>query len=91
MFVRRNKPASEKGCFTKIHPPRKYPIAQRATPKTALQKMQDAEVIVKQIEPTELVNSLVTPIKPNGDLRVCKDPLYVNKALKGEHLSFEHN
>ena len=36
-------------------------------------------------EPTEWVNSMVCVRKPNGDLRICKDPKDLNNNIKREH------
>ena len=74
-----------KDAIPKIHPPRRYPISQRAKLKAELKRMEDLGVIVKQTEPTEWVNSLVTPIKSDGSLRVCIDPKDLNEALQREH------
>jgi hypothetical protein len=46
--------------------------------------MEDAGVIVKQTEPTDWVNSMVTVIKPEK-IRVCIDPRDLNRAIKREH------
>jgi hypothetical protein len=43
--------------------------------------MEDAGVIVKQTEPTDWVNSMVTVIKPEK-IRVCIDPRDLNRAIK---------
>lgn len=63
-----------------IHPPRKVPIALKERIKVEL----DLGVIVKQTEPTDWVNSMVTVVKPNK-LRICIDPQHLNKAIKREH------
>ena len=44
--------------------------------------MEQEGVIVRQTEPTEWLNSLVTVIKPNGSVRLCLDPSYLNSAIK---------
>ena len=43
------------------------------------------EVIERIQEPTDLVNSMVTVIKPNGKLRICIDPRDLNKAIRREY------
>lgn len=68
-----------------VHPPRKIPIAIKDKVKTELDRMTEMGVIVKQEEPTEWVNSMVTVIKPNGKIRICIDPRDLNKAICREH------
>lgn len=45
-----------------IHVPRKVPLAIKGKLKAELDKMERKGVIVKQDQPTEWVNSMVTPI-----------------------------
>ena len=47
--------------------------------------MEKLRVIVRQEEPTEWVNSLVVVQKPNGSVRLCIDPRYLNAAMKRSH------
>ena len=47
--------------------------------------MEKFNVIEKVDVPTEWVNSMVTIIKPNGQLRICIDPRDLNKAGKQEY------
>lgn len=68
-----------------IHPPRKVPVALKEKVKNELMSMQKQGVIVKQNDPTEWVNSMVTVMKPNGKIRICMDPKDLNKAIKREH------
>ena len=42
-------------------------------------------MIVKQDQPTEWVDSMVTPTKANGKILVCIDPRDLNQAIKREH------
>lgn len=56
-----------------IHPPRKVPIALKDRIKAELDRMEDLGVIVKQTEPTDWVNSMVTVVKPNK-LRIASIP-----------------
>ena len=46
--------------------------------------MENAGVVVKQTEPTDWVNSMVTVIKPEK-IRLCIDPRDLNQATKREH------
>ena len=46
--------------------------------------MEKAEVVVKQKEPTDWVNSMVIVVKPNK-LRICIDPRDLNEAIRREH------
>ena len=68
-----------------IHAPRKIPLAIKSKVKKELENMEKQDVIVKQREQTDWVNSMVTVIKPNGKLRICMDPKDLNKAIKREH------
>ena len=47
--------------------------------------MEKAEVVVKQKEPTDWVNSMVAVLKPNK-LRICIDPRDLNEAIRRERL-----
>ena len=47
--------------------------------------MERLEVITKQKEPTPLVHSMVTVVKPNGDIRICIDLQDLNNAIQREH------
>lgn len=68
-----------------VHPPRKVPVALKGRIKTELDRMIILGVIVRQKEPTQWVNSMVTVVKSNGDVRICIDPKDLNKAISREH------
>lgn len=55
----------------------------RDTVKDELDRMEREGVIVKQREPTRLVNAMVTVTKPNGKIRVCID--LRDRAILREH------
>ena len=55
-------------------------------PKT-LSDMERNEIITKVTEPAEWVNPIVTVRKPPGALRICLDPLELNKAIRRGHYS----
>ena len=67
-----------------VHPPRRVPLALKEQIKEELQRMEDTGVVVKQKEPTDWVNSLVTVIKPEK-IRVCIGPRDLNRAIKREY------
>ena len=68
-----------------VHAPRKESLAIKDKLDTELDKMEQISVIVKQDQPTECVNSMVTPTKANGKICVCTDPRDLNQAIKREH------
>ena len=47
--------------------------------------MEDLDVIEKDDEPTDWVNSMVKIVKPNGKLRICIDPRDLNRAVKCDY------
>ena len=48
-----------------IHPPRKVPLALKDQIKSELDRMEKLDVVEKQTEPTDWVNSMVTVKKQN--------------------------
>jgi hypothetical protein len=68
-----------------VMPPRRVPIAIKPKLKQELKRLEDLGVIKKTDRPTQWVSNLVTVIKPNGKLRVCIDPVHLNKAIKRCH------
>ena len=69
----------------KVHPPRKVPISLKYRVKEELSRMEKLGVIKRQKEPTPWVNSMVTVVKPNGQIRICIDPRDLNNAILREH------
>ena len=53
--------------------------------KAELCRMEEMGIITTVEQPTKWVNSVVVVRKPNGDVRICLDPVDLNKALKREH------
>lgn len=47
--------------------------------------MKKLGVITRQKDPTPWVNSMVTVVKSDGDLRICIDPRDLNNAIQREH------
>jgi len=68
-----------------IMPPLRVPLALKERLKQELARLEKANVIKKEKEPTDWVSSLVATEKPNGKLGVCIDPQHLNKALKRSH------
>ena len=68
-----------------VHPPRKVPVTLRPKFQQELNRMEKLDVIEKVEEPTVWVNSIVTIVKPNGNLRICIDPRDLNKAVKRDY------
>ena len=47
--------------------------------------MEDMGIITAIEQSTKWVNPVVVVRKPNGDVRICLDPVDLNKAVKREH------
>ena len=63
----------------------KVPIEYKAEIEKELDEMVRQGIIVKQMESTPWVSSLTYPMKPNGKLRICLDPMDLNKAIVREN------
>ena len=70
-----------------IHPARRVSYRLQEQFDKTLSDMVRSEIITKVTEPTEWVNPIVTVRKPSGALRICLDPLELNKAIRREHYS----
>ena len=68
-----------------INPPRRVPFALKDKLKSELDRLEGIQIIRKVKEPTEWLSSLVVVEKPSGKLRICIDPVHLNKALKRSH------
>lgn len=68
-----------------IHPPRKVPFGLQERLRETLDKLESTGVIRKVDHPTPWVNSLVIVEKKNGEIRLCLDPLHLNRAVRREH------
>ncbi|KAG1682004.1 hypothetical protein GQR58_011414 [Nymphon striatum] len=64
---------------------RRVPHRLRDKLKQTLDDMESRNYIAKIREGTDWVHPIVTVLKPPGELRVCLDPSYLNKAIKREH------
>ena len=67
------------------HAQRKTPIELYTKIEAKLDEMERDGVIMKTTEPTEWVNSMTYPMKPNGDIWMCLDPKDLNHAIIREH------
>ena len=67
-----------------VHPPGKVPVSLKQNIKEELDRMEKAEVVVEQKEPTDWVNSMVAVVKPNKR-RICIDQQDLNEAIRREH------
>jgi hypothetical protein len=47
--------------------------------------MEARGIITKVEQPTKWVNPMVVVKKPNGDVRICLDPVDLNKVIQREH------
>ena len=74
-------------CEPVIHPARRVSYRLQEQFEKTLSDMERNEIITKVTEPTEWVNPIVTVRKPSGALRICLDPLELNKAIRREHYS----
>ena len=73
-----------------VYPARKVPQSQKQKLKKALDRLVQTEVLVKAERPTDWVLPLVIVEKPNGDLRLCLDPMDLNEYIRREHYHLPH-
>lgn len=74
-----------------IQQPRRVPIALRAPLKAELDKLEKDGIITREYNHTEWVSNLLLVKRgPKGSesLRICLDPIPLNKALKRPNLQF---
>ncbi|KAK2711196.1 hypothetical protein QYM36_012393, partial [Artemia franciscana] len=75
----------KEGVVPTAFPARKVPIAMREKLKQELNRLESLGIIEKVEEPTEWVNSMVLVEKKHGGVRLCIDPVDLNKAIKRPH------
>ena len=68
-----------------VRPARRIPFKIRDQVKRKLDEMEHLKVICKVVEPTEWVSPMVVAHKPGGDVRLCLDPLDLNKSVQRQH------
>ncbi|CAG4976944.1 unnamed protein product [Colias eurytheme] len=64
---------------------RKIPIKLRPKLKEELNRLQQLNIIMPVSEPTDWVSNIVLVEKPDGKLRICLDPKFLNEAIKRCH------
>ncbi|XP_062611128.1 uncharacterized protein K02A2.6-like [Saccostrea cucullata] len=72
-----------------VSPCRKIPFALHEKLKDELKRMEDMGVICKETEYTDWVSPIVIVLKKDGKIRVCLDPIQLNKAIQREHYKLQ--
>lgn len=72
------------GAVGVVVPARRVPVALQDKVKEELQRMEEQGVIAKVKGPTEWSSYMVTVVKKDK-VRICLDPIALNKALLREH------
>ena len=67
------------------HPPRRVPVAIRERLRETLEDLEKREIIARVTTPTPWISSMVVVPKKNGKLRICLDPMDLNRALQREN------
>ena len=70
-----------------VMPDKRIPLSVRPRLKAELDRLVSLGIITHVDEPTPWVSQLVITLKKSGDLRVCIDPLELNKALLRERFT----
>lgn len=76
----------KEGAQGKIEPCRHVPFKLMSRLKNELDSLEKMNVISKVEKATDFVSSLVMTTKPDGSLRICLDPQYLNTQIKREQL-----
>ncbi|KAK2702145.1 hypothetical protein QYM36_019275, partial [Artemia franciscana] len=72
----------KEGAVPTVQPPKRVPFALQEKLKEELDCLEVMGIIEKTTTPTEWVNSIVVVQKPNGSLRICLDPVGLNKWVQ---------
>ena len=68
-----------------VRPARRLPEILTKKLEIELARLENLGIIRKIDEPTEWVHDIVILEKPNGDVRLCLNPIPLNKYLRREH------
>lgn len=73
-----------------IQPPRRVPIAMRGKLKQELESLEKDGIITKETSHTDWVSNIVVVQRGGKDsaVRICLDPIHLNKALRRPNLQF---
>lgn len=67
--------------------PRRIPLSLKPKVKEALDNLTNFDIIEPTQEPSDWISNLVVVEKPNGSLRLCLDPKFLNAAIKKDYYS----
>ena len=67
------------------HAPRRVPVAIRERLKETLEDLERQEILAQVTTPTPWISSMVVLPKKDGKLRICLDPIDLNRALRREN------
>ncbi|KAK2706032.1 hypothetical protein QYM36_016153, partial [Artemia franciscana] len=68
-----------------VYPARKVPLAMKQKLKDELDRLEALNIIGKVSEPTDWVNAMVMVEKKDGSVRLCIDPVDLNKTIRRPH------
>ncbi|KAK2719371.1 hypothetical protein QYM36_005004 [Artemia franciscana] len=68
-----------------VYPARKVPLAMKQKLKDELDRLEALNIIGKVSEPNDWVNAMVMVEKKYGSVRLCIDPVDLNKAIRRPH------
>ena len=63
------------------HAPRRIAVTLHKEEKSKLEELEKKNILVKETEPTDWINSMVVVAKPRR-IRICLDPKHLNKRVK---------
>lgn len=71
-----------------VQPPRRIPIAFREKLKNELKKLESEGLIAKEPNHTPWVSNLLI-VNKGSSIRICLDPIPLNRAIKRPHFQFD--